>query len=425
MSGDRWLDCPLCDTSLMDSGAPFVTEVHATCGKCGLVFEPGPPGLVGEKHEVPDGWRTRAVHLEGPMPVSAHRCPSVAVLARLLTLGPVYVETPNTREPSLSLAHFFKDRHAVYYEPQTLALAAIMAGADDIAVDEVAGHVCALISPGGTRKTYEEAVAQLGMPPLVGVAERMRHHFDPPPREVMGDLIPGPCFLCEGTRRTWRSVAICEACSALSTIEQPTGLLDELHEAFKANPEPPPWVAPDLRGLKPDKIERITLAKKIVLSPSTWAAALLRAGADLARHNEENGALLIEGKALGTPNRRSYADAKALLFKSTFLEARHTLALWSLGPVSLTPFDRWCAGEEAEDMDEMRREALLARDTANRAISMLDTICNRTGVEACPEDDWHSDPYLCGFRMGHAGAMAQVHWMTANAYAAIAGRALK
>lgn len=418
------LDCPLCGASLMDAqDRTSLWDTYHACHCCGLVFEPG--ANWDRAQRPPSGWEARAAHLGAQTPADATTQPSVPALeCSLRLLGPVYVETPNAREPSLSLGHFFKDRHPVYYEPQTLAIAAIMAGADDIAIEEVAGYVCALITPGGTRKTYEEASAQLGLPPLAGVAERMRTYFDPPKREVMGEPLPDPCFLCDGQRHAWRSVAICAACSAMTTVLQPRSMLDELHEVFLKTPIPDPFVCPDIRQMKADQLEATVIKNRVVLDASCWPAALLRAGADMVKLNTDGGTLLVAGAALATPTRKSFKDATAII-QTPFYEARHTLALLSRGKPQQTVFERWIAGEDVDDMEALRREAALAVHTANLACGALDAVVSLTGKESDSEDDWHPDPYLCGMRMGRAGGMAEVHWMAANAYAAIAGRVVK
>jgi hypothetical protein len=404
--------CYLCRSPL--AHAPAVHRDYVACRECGLVQAPG--RLFKEPSLVADGWRDRAYQLGPDIPKSASRCPSVSSLAAALQLGPVYVETPNAAEPRLSLRAFFAERHPVYYSPETLAICVAMAGAADVMMNDVGGCVAALVIPGAERRSFEQARDELGIPLPDGesVAARLRSYFAPRPPEVLGEPLPGACFLCGGARHAWRSVALCAGCSTLTTTTQPDVL-----EGLSVSTTPLEFVTPNMRTTTPDECERFALSHGAFLDEAAWGMALVRAGADLVRCQKHDGALMLGAVSAGEPRRKSFLEARDIHNKPLRL-GRHTVAIWNTGPPREAPFEAWLSGE---DMDQgmLREEVRKALATAAASLSALDTIA-RCCEAAQSDDDWHSNPYLCGFRMGEAKALIAAQSMAMAAYAEIAGR---
>jgi len=419
MSGEH---CPSCGCSDMD----VIHAGVAACSHCGLVHsgtmfqDAGPTG-------VSDGWQVRALNLSPMHPKNAIDAGLVSVdeLARLLTLGPLYIETPNTREPSLSLRHFFHNRSPVYYEPATLAVALAMAGADDIELDEVAGMITCVATGGGERMTYEAAVAQTGVEIPTGVAARMLAHFAPKPPEVAGDVVPGACFLCGGTRRTWRSVTICDSCSALTT--QTHGpLLEQLTtEISTADGRPVQFFAPDMRSTSPAECEMVASTKSVMLDESGWAHALVMSGADMVRVNKHAGAMQVQGTALGAARKKTYAEACELVVKLPAREARHTLAVWNTPIDQPSRYELWIAGDDEDDAEMLRAEAKRDRFLASSAVEALRVLMQTIEAKQDDPDDWHADPYLNGFRMGASSAWRAAQSAVSSAWMAVVQRTVR
>ena len=408
--------CPLCGTTAY--GEPVHGD-YVACA-CGLVYAPG--RMFESPSTVPDGWRVRAAQIAVELPKHATCCPSVEELAALLQAGPVYVETPNTREPALSLSHFFRSRLPCYYEPQTLAIAAIMAGASDMAIDEQAGSICAVLIPGDPRRTYAEALEIFGAPPPADVASRMAHAFDRKV-EAMGEIVDGPCFLCGAARRAWRTAAICTECSTLTALSQPP-VLDELAVSFSSAPPDTErgMLAPSMRSTSPDDCERIVTAQGYMLDDPGWIAALIMAGADQCTLSKRLGALHVSGIAKGVPRRKGIAEAREIV-SHPFREGRHTLAVWSLGPPTASRFELWMAGEDEDDVEMLRADARRMHEVATAAIGAVEAIASF--AEKTSDDDWHEDAELRGMRMGRAAALIEVFEMATAASASLLGRAMR
>lgn len=397
------------------------------CERCGIVYRPGALFQEAGPSGVADGWPARAAHLGPAIPKQAIDAGRVSIddLARLLALGPLYIETPNTKAPQLSLRHFFRNRSPVYYEPATLGIALAMAGADDLAIDEVAGMITCVASGAGPRLTYAEAVAQTGIEVPRDVAARMRTHFDPKPPEVLGDVVPGECFLCGGVRRQWRSVTICEACSALTT--QAHGpLLEELaREISTADGKPVQFFAVDMRTTSPAECEMVASSKGAMLDESGWAHALVMAGADMVRVQKHSGAMELQGTALGPPLRKTYAEAVEVVVKLPAREARHTLAVWNTPVEQPSRYELWIVGEECDDLEYLRAEAKRDRLIASAAVEALEVLMHAAETQLEDPDDWHSEPYLNGFRMGVASAWQRTQAAVTSAWMACVHRTVR
>ncbi len=416
------MTCPLCGCEAPRSEVPVHNDFVA-CDGCGLVRAGW--HLPVEDAGVSDGWQARAAHLGPAIPKQAIDAGRVSVdtLARMLEAGPLYIETPNTREPQLSLAHFFRGRSPVYYEPATLGIALAMAGADDLAIDEVAGMITCVAVGGGQRLTYEEAVAQTGIEPPQDVAARMRAHFDPRPPEVMGDVVPGACFLCGGVRRAWRSVTICETCSATTTHAHGP-LLDELAVKMSGG-EPVQFLAPDMRTSSPADCEMVTVQNTVMLDEAGWAHALVMAGADVVRAQKHSGALELQGAALGMPRRKTYQEATDVVVKLPPREARHTLAVWNTPVEQASRYEMWIVGEDCNDVEYLRAEAKRDRLIASAAVEALEVLMHSTEAPLDDPDDWHPEPYLNGFRMGAAAAWQRAQAMLTAAWMACVERTVR
>lgn len=408
--------CPLCGGQAW----AVVHEPAWACLRCGAVTcgtlaqDDGPSG-------VSDGWHARAVNLSPEIPARAidPGRVSVGTLARLLEEGPLYLETPNNREPALSLAHHFRHRSHVYYEPATLGIALAMAGADDMAIDEVAGMITCVAVGGGQRQTFDEAVAQTGLEPPRDVADRMLAHFAPKPPEVLGDVVAGACFLCGGVRRAWRTATICETCSAL-TLPEHGPLLDELATQIATTPEGAPvqFFAPDMRTTSPAECLDVVMRNSVMLDESTWCAATIMAGCDAARVRKHDGAIEIQGRAFGPPRRKGLAEAKEAMTRAVFREARHTIAIWNTPVAQASRYEMWLAGDVCDDEDYLRAEAKRDRLIASAAADALGSLMNQAEARQDDPDDWHQNPYLNGLRMGaamtwqRAQAALMTAWMT-------------
>lgn len=414
--------CHLCRAPL--DLAP-VHGAYGACRACGLVQHPGALFVDDGASGVADGWHQRASRLGPDIPRSAHRCPGVNGLADMLERGPVYIETPSAADPQLSLAHHFRERLPAYYSPETLAIAIAMAGAADVMMDEVAGCVTALVIPGDERRTYAQAVAELGIaiPGGDAVAERLRHHFDPRPPEVMGDVVPGACFLCGGVRRAWRSVTICETCSATTTHAHGP-LLDELSVKMSSG-EPVQFLAPDMRTSSPADCEMVTVQNTVMLDEAGWAHALVMAGADVVRAQKHQGALELQGAALGVPRRKTYQEACDVVVKLPPREARHTLAVWNTPVEQASRYEMWIVGEDCDDIDYLRAEAKRDRLIASAAVEALEVLMHSTEAPLDDPDDWHPEPYMNGFRMGAAAAWQRAQAMLTAAWMACVERTVR
>jgi hypothetical protein len=400
------MTCSLCGGPPDEADA--IDGAHVACRRCGCVrgttfFQTVPSG-------VSDGWQARAAHLGPSIPKQAIDAGLVSVdaLARMLEAGPLYIETPNTKEPRISLAHFFRGRSPVYYEPATLGIALAMAGADDLAIDEVAGMITCVAVGGGQRLTYEDAVASTGIEPPRDVAARMLAHFAPKPPETMGDAVPGECFLCGGVRRAWRSVTICETCSATTTHAHGP-LLDELSVKM-AEGGPVQFLAPDMRTNSPADCEMVTVKNTVMLDEAGWAHALVMAGADVVRAQKHSGALELQGTTLGTARRKTFAEASDVVVKLPLRAARHTLAVWNTPVEQASRYELWIVGEDCDDLEYLRAEAKRDRLIASAAVEALEVLMHATEAPLDDPDDWHPEPYLNGFRMG-----AQSAWQRAQA----------
>ena len=411
------MSCPLCGT-VDPLAADEVMGRHRACDRCGLVTsgtlfqDAGPSG-------VSDGWQARAANLGTVIPKQAIDPGRVSVdtLAGLLARGPLYLETPNAREPAVSLSHFFRNRSPVYYEPATLAVALAMAGADDLALDEVAGMITCVASGTGPRLTYAEAVAQTGIEVPQNVTARMRAHFDPKPPEALGDVVPGACFLCGGERRAWRVATICSTCSAL-TLPTHGALLDDLATQLSTAPHGAPvsFFAPDMRTTSAADCEKVVMQNSVMLDESTWCAAMLMAGADGARAQKHQGALELQARAFGVPRRKTLAEARETMQRGVFREARHTVAIWNEPVPQASRYELWVAGEDCDDQEYLRAEAKRDRLIASAAEDALRVTMNAMEAKQDDPDDWHRDPYMNGFRMGAAAAWQRAQVAIATAW---------
>lgn len=418
------MTCRLCGSPLAGG------HVHGdwlACDVCGLVQNPDIP-QDARPVSVSDGWHTRAAHVSAITPKHAVDAGRVSIdrLARLLEAGPLYVETPNTREPSLSLAHFFRARVPVYYEPATLSIALAMAGAEEIDMDEVAGMVTCVAVGGGQRMTYAEAVAATEVEVPQDVGARMLAHFAPKPPEVLGDVVPGACFLCGGFRRAWRSVAICVECSALTT-QSHGHLLDELAMQFStADGKPVQFFAPDMRSTSPDDCERVTAERGVLLDEAGWVCAMSMTGADQINIARHNGVMRVQGRTLGGPPRtKTYREARDVVIKPPPREARHTLAVWNTPPPQPSRYELWIAGDDEPDQALLRAEAMRDRMTAGAALEALESTMRAMEAKQDDPDDWHADPYLCGYRMGEAAAWRAAQSAVTSAWLACVERAVR
>jgi hypothetical protein len=300
-----------------------------------------------------------------------------------------------------------------------------MAGADAIDMDEVAGMVTCVAVGGGQRMTYAEAVAATGVEVPQGVAARMLAHFAPKPPEVLGDVVPGACFLCGGQRRAWRTVAICVECSALTT-QSHGHILDELAMQFStADGRPVHFLAPDMRTTSPDDCERVTRERSVMLDEANWACAMVMTGADQVRVQRHGDAMEVQGRALGTPRIKTHAEARDIVVKLPPREARHTLAVWNTPPPQPSRYELWIAGDDEPDQAMLRAEAMRDRLAAGAALEALESTMRAMEAKQDAADDWHADPYLNGYRAGEAAAWRAAQSAVTTAWLACVERAVR
>ena len=93
--------------------------------------------------------------------VFEHQDDPVGVLRSWLSHGHmVYLELPNAAAPYVSLTHFLQYPHVTTWNPRTLMLAAFMAGAREILIDQPGTVLSARLTGCGEPMTYEAASAR-------------------------------------------------------------------------------------------------------------------------------------------------------------------------------------------------------------------------------------------------------------------------
>ena len=98
--------------------------------------------------------------------VLEHQADPVSALHDWLRAAEVYVEVPNARRPYVSLTHFLQYPHVVSFSPRTLGMAALMAGASHVDMDEPELVLYAHLRGHGPRRTWAEVAALI--PPKGG-----------------------------------------------------------------------------------------------------------------------------------------------------------------------------------------------------------------------------------------------------------------
>ncbi len=111
---------------------------------------------------------TMAEALPDPMPAASlvcafqvleHAADPVETLRDWLRADTVYVEVPNTRKPYVSLTHFLQWPHVVSFSPRTLGMCAVMAGANEVTMNEPDTVLTAVMRGRGPRRTWAEVAA--------------------------------------------------------------------------------------------------------------------------------------------------------------------------------------------------------------------------------------------------------------------------
>ncbi len=106
--------------------------------------------------------------LPDPMPAASvvvayqvleHQADPVEALRDWLRADTVYVEVPNARKPYQSLTHFLQYPHVVSFSPLTLGMCALMAGANDVDMNEPGTVLSARMRGRGPRRTWAEVAA--------------------------------------------------------------------------------------------------------------------------------------------------------------------------------------------------------------------------------------------------------------------------
>lgn len=98
--------------------------------------------------------------------VLEHQADPVEALRDWLRASTVYVEVPNARKPYVSLTHFLQYPHVVSFSPRTLGMCALMAGAEEVLMNEPETVLNAVMRGRGPRRTWAEVAALI--PPLGG-----------------------------------------------------------------------------------------------------------------------------------------------------------------------------------------------------------------------------------------------------------------
>mgnify|MGYP001577507819 CR=1 FL=1 len=93
--------------------------------------------------------------------VLEHQADPVEALRDWLRAETVYVEVPNARKPYGSLTYFLQWPHVVTFSPLTLGMCALMAGANDVDMNEPETVLSARMRGRGPRRTWAEVAAMV------------------------------------------------------------------------------------------------------------------------------------------------------------------------------------------------------------------------------------------------------------------------
>lgn len=245
--------------------------------------------------------------------------------------------------------------------------------------------------------------------------------------ETLGDAV-GECFLCGGQRRTWRSVAMCETCAAVTPLDRPhVAAIDELHAELVKKPEQT-YVVPDVRAMSADAVEKLATARGVVLEPAAWAHVLLMAGADEVHGKEMQGGYAFIATCTGAPRRKTLREAGGIS-PVGIVTAAELFAIWHDAATNIvTPFERWLSGEAVsdEEMASVRAEALRATRLAMGGMMALQAIAGQCQRLLDDEThDWDADPWLCAVEAGKRWMAGQAESMAGYSLHALSREAMR